>query len=167
MAERLLVLGRERDTLRTQLGGGNTAGASVLVSLWKGCTWEQAGPWLQLLSLGHMWVPEPLETALGCRQPTPRDLGLPTSVYLCSKPTPRTGSWATHGLFHQKLQKTAPGPVPPPPAPSRQRYSNLQRSPSLVPHPPGRGAKAVAQLVLCRALGVQGPRNCCSRPPLS
>ena len=63
-------------------------------------------------SLGHMWVPEPLETALSCREPTPRDLGLPTSVYLCSKPTPRPGSWATHGLFPQKLQKTARGPVP-------------------------------------------------------
>lgn len=54
----------------------------------------------------------------------------------------------------------------PPPAPSRQRYSNLQRSPSLVPHPPGRGAKAVAQLVLCRALGVQGAPELLQQAPI-
>ena len=35
MAERLLVPGRETDTLRAQLGGGDTAAASVLVSLWR------------------------------------------------------------------------------------------------------------------------------------
>ena len=35
MAERLLVPGRETDTLRAQLDGRDTAAASALVSLWR------------------------------------------------------------------------------------------------------------------------------------
>lgn len=72
----------------------------------------------------------------------------------------------TRRLFIRSFRKQHRALCRPPPAPSRQRYSNLQRSPSLVPHPQAEGQKAVAQLVLCRALGVQGP-DCCSRPPLS
>lgn len=88
----------------------------------------------------HPWRPGAAHTRLpGCKaHPQARLLGHTRSV-------------------PSETSENSTGPLcQPPPTLGTRCYSNLQLSPSLAPHPPGRGAKAVAQLVLCRVPGAQG-----------
>ena len=128
---------------------------------------QQAGPWpwLEVLSRPHL-VPEPLETALGCRHrhATPGDRGLPTPVYPCAKPTPRPGSWATHGLFHRKLQKTAQGTCASHHPPLALGVIQISNS---APHwhhiPQGEGQRLLPSWSCAGYLVLRGPQNHCSR----
>ena len=81
----------------------------------------------------------------------------PPHLSACARSPPSGQAPGSHMVCSiRSLRKQHGALCRPPPAPSTRCYSNLQRSPSLAPHPPGRGAKAVAQLVLCRAPGAQG-----------
>lgn len=119
-----------------------------------------------------------LSTTRGCqdrwnspglhRQATPRDQGLPTPVCLCSKPTPRPGSWVTRGLFHQKPQKTAQGPVL---ATTRPQHAVLFKCPTqpltgtTSPRERGEGCRPAGPVH--GHLVLRGPQNRCSRTPFS
>lgn len=141
------------------------------MSPWRGYTWGRAGGAVALDGVT-------LSTTRGCRdrwnspglhrQATPRDQGLPTPVCLCSKPTPRPGSWVTRGLFHQKPQKTARGPVL---ATTRPQHAVLFKCPTqpltgtTSPRERGEGCRPAGPVQ--GHLVLRGPQNRCSRTPHS
>lgn len=129
MAEAVSAGERERDTLRTQLGGGNTAGASVLVSLKGGAPGtEQAGHGCSY-SLGHMWVPEPLETALGPDSPPLETWDCPHLSTCARSPPPGQAPGPHMDCFIRSFRKQHRAPKPTTTCPQQAAYSNLQRSP--------------------------------------